>query len=453
MPRREMRKNPGEVIGIESLNMAVGRYFARRALALDAKQKIMRIEGRDPRSQDLVEILPVLEAAADAFAVEDHNSAHVILEQLQLSQRFYEEFNIYANVYAMQVRVMAHDGVVVHVSSFSPTGFLNTPQFNFFAQEYLRREGLHGVAHVKQLPPLHWGSAHENVISYSRKHPMSSQTAEDFWYEDLDEDNCRANSDDFILGWYMEIVEKTGDANLRIGRGENLDMKSNPAWATKVVAHTYGEIEAKVDPKWLPKLDGIGARGNQLLGKLKELGCGAYGCVYPTGDDSIVLKITTDTTEADFARDLAADLVTPVTVHYHQVIDADAAYKNRPVFFLWREEAKKVGKIHKEPNYGKRARELIYAQHLAAQAAYELMGHRMKAYKSIVEATTAWRSAAEDMGEVPALRFLARGMIEVLDKNKIFFGDVHEGNLGIVTRNGEQVWAITDPGHVAVVNW
>lgn len=231
-------------------------------------------------------------------------------------------------------------------------------------------------------------------------------------------------------------------------------MKDNPAWATKVIAHSYGDIEGKVDPRWLPKVSDIraGGRGKALMGDLKEFGCGAYGCVYPTNDSGIVIKITTDSTEAEFARDLAPDLVVPVTVHYHKVIDTMAAYKNRQVFFLWREEASKVGDIYKQKGYGRRARKLIYAQHLAAQAAFDLMRQRLKAPRSIKEAVDVWMLAAENMGEIDELRYLSDGMLEVYETQRIFFGDVHEGNLGIVKRDGQDVWAITDPGHVAVVD-
>ena len=38
-------------------------------------------------------------------------------------------------------------------------------------------------------------------------------------------------------------------------------------------------------------------------------------------------------------------------------------------------------------------------------------------------------------------------MIKVLDKDGVFFGDIHDGNLGLV--NGK--WLIVDPGHVAVI--
>lgn len=439
--------------------MAAGRYFARLAFNLDDLQRRARFFAEDKRTSDLREILPDLEAASDAYAIGATSAALRIINRLPLSQEQFEKFGRFSKIWGSAVRVMVRLREVVYVELFLHNRVVAA---NFQAKA---NERANDYALVKELPVYLQTRDGRNLIPYSMEHRTetvypgglgSMEVPRDlyvYWFEDLNSDVSREANDDFTLGFFMEIIEKAGDTNLRIGRKENRDLTENPAWATKVVAHTYGEIEQKVDPTWLPKLDGMGARGNQLLGKLKELGCGAYGCVYPTGDDGIVLKITTDDTEAEFARELAADLVTPVTVHYHMVIDADAAYRNRPVFFLWREEAKKVGKIVKEPKYGRRARQLIHAQHLAAQVAYELMGHRMKAYKSIAEALAVWRTAAENMGEIEELRFLARGMIDVLDQNKVFFGDVHEGNLGIVTRNGREVWAITDPGHVFVVNW
>lgn len=229
--------------------------------------------------------------------------------------------------------------------------------------------------------------------------------------------------------------------------------KQNPAWATKALAESYEKLQTSVDPKWLPKLSHIraGYHGKALVGDMKELGCGAYGCVYPTPDDGVVMKLTTDSTEAEFAAHLATELAVPVTVHYYKVVSLPTQHKHRQIFLLWREEADKVGAIYKQRGYGRKARALIHEQHKAAQQAFELMQHKMKAYRSITEAVDEWKSCAEQMAEVPELEFLANGMLTVLEKQHVFFGDVHEGNLGLVKRDGQMVWAITDPGHVAVV--
>jgi hypothetical protein len=46
---------------------------------------------------------------------------------------------------------------------------------------------------------------------------------------------------------------------------------------------------------------------------------------------------------------------------------------------------------------------------------------------------------------------LGRGLVEVYKTNRVFFGDIHSGNLGLVTRDGVDLWVITDPGHIAVL--
>jgi streptomycin 6-kinase len=48
---------------------------------------------------------------------------------------------------------------------------------------------------------------------------------------------------------------------------------------------------------------------------------------------------------------------------------------------------------------------------------------------------------------VPELRELSEGMITNLQKDKVFMGDVHSGNIGRV--NGH--WVVVDPGHIAVL--
>lgn len=214
----------------------------------------------------------------------------------------------------------------------------------------------------------------------------------------------------------------------------------NPAWVTSAIAGAYETLTERVPPKWLPRLSHAKQRHGTFLARLKEYGCGAYGCVLPTLDDRTVLKVTTDTTEAEFARDLAATLVVPITVDYRLVAQLGTLYKRRQIYLLWRESAEDVGKLDDHP--------LISAQHRAAQAAYEEM-HRTGT--SSRGAITAWREAIRKMGTDPELAYLARGMLRVFDEQGIFFGDVHGGNVGRCVRKHELRWVIIDPGHVSVV--
>jgi len=158
-----------------------------------------------------------------------------------------------------------------------------------------------------------------------------------------------------------------------------------------------------------------------------------------------VLKVTTDDTEYQFAKDLAHKLSVQVTVEYHLVIDAPETYKGRNVYMLWRDSAERVGEIDKASK--KRANTVenaVDVQHKAAQQAYVALHSGVSAQ----EAIDAWVEACRDMGKiVPELHALSLGMIKNLQKNKVFMGDVHAGNIGRVGKR----WLVIDPGNIAVL--
>jgi hypothetical protein len=224
--------------------------------------------------------------------------------------------------------------------------------------------------------------------------------------------------------------------------------KDNPAWVTKILAKHYVALEEEIPPKWLPKLTKPGFSGGKLTAAMKEYGCGAYGCVLPTLDPKVVLKLTTDSTEAEFAQGIADKLSAPVVVKYHLARALPDRYKQRGAYLLWRDSADKVGQVleavAERAGDIKEADTLITAQHKAAQKAFDALDEGKPAQKLI----DRWEEAAREMGEhVPELRELAENMIKVLHRDKVFFGDVHDGNIGFV--NGH--WVIVDPGHVAVL--
>jgi hypothetical protein len=214
----------------------------------------------------------------------------------------------------------------------------------------------------------------------------------------------------------------------------------NPAWVTKIIAGSYDTINERVPPKWHPRLTKPRSQRGNFIAKLKEYGCGAYGCVLPTLDDKTVLKVTTDVTEAEFAGQLAATLIVPIVVDYRLVMQLGVLHQKRPVYLLWRESADDVGQLEDHP--------LINEQHLAAQTAYLEM---YKTQTAPVGAIKYWRDTIRAMAEDPALKFLATGMLRVWDEQQIFFGDVHGGNVGRCVRGERLEWVIVDPGHVSVV--
>jgi hypothetical protein len=230
---------------------------------------------------------------------------------------------------------------------------------------------------------------------------------------------------------------------------ETYSIKSNPAWVTNILSKHFVKLEEQVPPQWLPKLTATKASRGRISATMKEYGCGAYGCVLPTLDPKVVLKLTTDETEAQFAHEMADKLTAPVVVKYHLARALPEKYKGRPSFLLWRDSADHVGKVEQaiaeeggtNPTV---VEEAISAQHRAAQEAFDALHEGRDARKLIQK----WEDAAREMGlMVPELKELAEGMITNLHKDKVFFGDVHAGNIGLV--NGH--WVVVDPGHVAVL--
>jgi hypothetical protein len=224
-------------------------------------------------------------------------------------------------------------------------------------------------------------------------------------------------------------------------------LKQNPPWVTHVLADAFESLSSQVPPQWLPELENVrgGPRGT-LVAEIQEFGCGAYGCVLPTLDPAVVLKVTTDDTEADFASQLAADLVTPICVEYYMAVALSARHAGRPIFLLWRESADDVGNL--AAVLGPEAEKLIDAQHVAAQAAYKALYEKQDARDLL----RRWEHACGQMAAAGELGTLATGMLEVYRKQRVFFGDIHAGNLGRVFRGSERgQWVITDPGHVAVI--
>lgn len=225
------------------------------------------------------------------------------------------------------------------------------------------------------------------------------------------------------------------------------ELEENPPWVTKMLADSLVTLQEQVPPKWLPKLEGTSSRGNQIKAELVEYGCGAYGCVMQTLDDGVVLKLTSDPSEAKFAAEIADTLPTDICVHYHTIVKMTGQErKGREVFLLWREAAQDVGKIDKLVDMT--AERAIRKQHKAALAAYlALAGGDTETFMELIE---TWRKTCHAMAKIPELTFVADGLLRAWDEKGVFISDIHGGNLGRCVRNGELAWVITDPGNVVL---
>lgn len=245
-------------------------------------------------------------------------------------------------------------------------------------------------------------------------------------------------------------VKMLEDRIKALALNDNPAMKKNPDWVTTSIAINYDLLEKKVPPAWLPHLDNVrpGPRGT-VQAEIHELGCGGYGCVLPTLDEKMVLKVTTDTTEAEFASQLASDLVAPVCVRYHLVIRLAARFRGEPIHLLWRDAADRVGKL--EEDLGRAMKDVVNEQHRLAQLAYDAL-FRKKPIHQTSEAVNAWADyldrLSRDKATKKPIADLFAGMHKVFMQQKILFGDVHSGN---VAKVGDR-WVIIDPGNIAVVD-
>ncbi len=230
-----------------------------------------------------------------------------------------------------------------------------------------------------------------------------------------------------------------------IAREGGVEYRRNPAWSTRAIAQSYDFLEEQVAPAWLPKLRNASGKGAVKMDvELHEYGCGAYGCVLETLDP----KVTTDQTEAEFAAELSH--LTEAVVRYLKVIRLPNEREGRTVFLVWRESAEHVGELEKV--LGKPARRLVDAQHEAAQAVYDFGERGDVTSKKFDQAVENWRTHTNAMATVGPLEFLSAGLLRLMWDHGVFLGDIHAGNLGMVTRGGRSTWVVTDPGHTLVVN-
>lgn len=215
--------------------------------------------------------------------------------------------------------------------------------------------------------------------------------------------------------------------------------------------------DGRIPPQWLPRLSSIVPTPTGIGAHVVQYGCGSYGCVFPTLDPSVVLKVTEDDTEAEFAGNWSSRIVQPIVTAYYDVLAIPEEFTAKPTFLLWREAASHVGGIKRMVAEPAMARRLIQNQHLAAQIAFQFIHDAVEGDdddEDIHQAVEEWVTTCETMAnqdDVPELKPLGAGLVAVYRTNHVFFGDLHDGNLGLVTRSDGDRWVITDPGHVAVV--
>lgn len=277
-------------------------------------------------------------------------------------------------------------------------------------------------------------------------------------------------------------------------------------WVDRAFERYWDRIAAAApDARWVPQRE---AREGRRKWRVVEHGCGHYGCVLPTNDEGLVVKLSSDPTEAVFvAAALSFGEQPDGLVRYHKVVGIppdEMTHRDRPLFVIWREEAFDVGAITKgleerfpgnpdRVRYERSAMEKLLGyltsfKAMAAQAREQLRRSKTaeSRFQLVEEAKDlqrwAWDIVAEldldNPSNVPSIgrykgaerlavcfRYFSAvtemmeneyGSSEVGGAFSFYFdrgillADVHGGNVGRVPRVGFSP-VITDPGHAVAL--
>ncbi len=264
-------------------------------------------------------------------------------------------------------------------------------------------------------------------------------------------------------------------------------MLEKTPWIDRAFLAFWDRVKAAAPkPSWVPRLE------EGRTPSVVELGCGVYGCAVPTHDPAVLVKMTSDPSEAAFAvtaMRLAEKHGWPsgIVKYYAAYNVPNVTYRRRPVAILWRDEAVDVGTV---VPYG----QMSVAQHEFAKSltAYRNLAKLLR--ETLLDATkrdpeAPWRllkearaldswayerfEATYEAGRIVNFRGAEKiaGVLQLLSlfeqemqstdmqdsvgealgyyhRHNIVLADVHVGNVGRLRegdRRGEIV--ITDPGH------
>ena len=290
-------------------------------------------------------------------------------------------------------------------------------------------------------------------------------------------------------------------------RGESLTtirlegaMQPNPPWADKAILASWPKALRFAKQHSLPTpLSSLKASRKPTF---KEYGCGFFGCVYPTADDDVVFKVSSDPDEVDFiyrttTLGKSADL--DGLVNYYAVLPIAGERRGNELAVIWREAARDAGNLdnHTKGNadLARFAGRLTQAVWLALGVKNDVKKHRKDAIGFLraveqwmphVEQYLAphvaklldWKKAPPEFWDStskagPAFEcamnigayalvceaMAAEGPGELVGKTMISLlrqgivvADVHTKNVGLCPRHGGEAWVITDPGNQVLVN-
>jgi hypothetical protein len=270
-----------------------------------------------------------------------------------------------------------------------------------------------------------------------------------------------------------------------------------PPWTLKFLTANWDAIQRGSMAAWMPQeLPGSTPKRR----KIDSLGCGRYGCVMLTNTSGLVIKISSDPSEAEFVKAAVKIGEWPVgIVRYQAVLDLPGSHQGRPVFIVWREEAFDVGSIGAGPDpHAKREFEQYHVAYRNAATYVRQVSVKPGWDRRLAEAKAheewAWNNVIWEDGKAgayrdpqgdpryrvaPFMRYTSARRLaaalricaitfELMENTNyahevgaalgfyldqgVLLADVHMGNIGHVTRvdpdYGPQTYTvITDPGH------
>lgn len=218
--------------------------------------------------------------------------------------------------------------------------------------------------------------------------------------------------------------------------------------------------------------------------EFRDFGSGHYGCVMPTTEEGVVLKLTTDVSEANFVSLLVNDpefrhFDLSGLVHYYDIIKLKGlTHKRRPIFAIWREEAYSVGfaagypgpRWQREmmrfkdlthivqvylrpgkPGFEKRREKVLRLADWAARFRGEDMPSWVKNPEKSAIAIEQLHYFSIGLSNTQGIYHVGETLYELLSAD-VILADVHLNNIGKVRRDDYEMVVITDPGHMVLLN-
>lgn len=212
--------------------------------------------------------------------------------------------------------------------------------------------------------------------------------------------------------------------------------------------------------KWMPV-----EQDAEVLSK-KYLGCGSYGCVFPTNKDGVVFKVTRDEREIELVKFLVKNnIFLDGIVGYYGIVPMDEEISDVRLHAMWREEAYDLGVVTKKSRFADRLRmlqkigididylSLMYSIAKADLASRDANVIRMASVAASPEDLAEYVKEEDKLSVLLAMYdYQARSMNNMLGDSLIelhmlgfVLCDIRIPNVGTVLRGGVPEYAITDP--------